>query len=106
MIFVALTSAAVPPRIMIDLSHANSGKDYEKQPAVANALAKQVADGSRSVFGLMLESFLVGGRQDNGGNADLTYGQSITDACMSWDATVPVLESLADAVRKRRAAGA
>jgi 3-deoxy-7-phosphoheptulonate synthase len=64
-----------------------------------------VADGSTGVFGLMLESFLVGGRQDGGGGTELTYGQSITDACMSWDATVPVIEGLAEAVRKRRSAG-
>jgi 3-deoxy-7-phosphoheptulonate synthase len=100
-----LEAAGLDGSVMVDCSHANSGKDHEKQPAVAQALADQIAGGSRNVFGLMLESFLVGGRQDNGGNADLTYGQSITDACMSWDATVPVIEALADAVRKRRAAG-
>ena len=53
----------------------------------------------------MLESFIVGGRQNNGAAAELTYGQSITDACMSWDATVPVLDGLAHAVRARRKAG-
>jgi 3-deoxy-7-phosphoheptulonate synthase len=100
-----LEAAGLEGRVMIDCSHANSGKDHEKQSAVASEVAKQVAGGSQGVFGLMLESFLVGGRQDNGTSSDLTYGQSITDACMSWDATVPVLEELADAVRKRRSAG-
>ena len=101
-----LEAAGLDGRVMIDCSHANSGKDHEKQPAVASAVARQVASGGSGIFGVMLESFLVGGRQDNGSNAELTYGQSITDACMSWDATVPVIEELADAVRKRRSAGA
>ena len=100
-----LESAGLDPHVMVDCSHANSGKDHEKQGAVALAVATQVADGSTGVFGLMLESFLVGGRQDGGGGTELTYGQSITDACMSWDATVPVIEGLAEAVRKRRSAG-
>jgi 3-deoxy-7-phosphoheptulonate synthase len=102
----ALESAGLDGRVMVDCSHANSSKDHEKQAGVADAVAEQVARGSAGVFGVMLESFIVGGRQDNGANAKLTYGQSITDACMSWDATVPVLEGLADAVRKRRSAGA
>ena len=72
----------------------------------AAAVGQQVAEGSTGVFGVMLESFLVGGRQDNGSNPDLTYGQSITDACMSWEVTVPVIEGLADSVRARRKAGA
>jgi len=100
-----LESAGLEGRVMVDCSHANSGKDHEKQAGVAAAIAEQVAGGSASVFGVMLESFIVGGRQDNGANQELTYGQSITDACMSWDATVPVLEGLAEAVRKRRSAG-
>jgi len=100
-----LSSAGLDGRVMVDCSHANSGKDHEKQAGVANALAEQVAQGSTGVVGLMLESFIVGGRQDNGSSAELTYGQSITDACMGWDATVPVIEGLADAVRKRRSAG-
>jgi len=101
----ALESAGLKGSVMVDCSHANSRKDHEKQAGVAAAVAEQVAEGSAGVFGVMLESFIVGGRQDNGANKDLTYGQSITDACMSWDATVPVLEGLADAVRKRRSAG-
>ena len=100
-----LSGAGLESRLMVDCSHANSGKDHEKQAGVAIAVGQQVAQGSTSIFGLMLESFLVGGRQDNGGSTDLTYGQSITDACMSWDVTVPVIEGLADSVRKRRSAG-
>ena len=71
----------------------------------AHAVGQQIAQGSTGVFGVMLESFLVGGRQDNGSQTELTYGQSITDACMSWDVTVPVIEGLADSVRQRRNAG-
>jgi 3-deoxy-7-phosphoheptulonate synthase len=100
-----LETAGLEGRVMVDCSHANSSKDHEKQAAVAKDVAGQIAQGSTGVFGLMLESFLVGGRQDNGSNKNLNYGQSITDACMSWDATVPVIEGLGDAVRKRRSAG-
>jgi 3-deoxy-7-phosphoheptulonate synthase len=75
------------------------------QASVASAIGQQLAEGSKKVFGVMLESFLVGGRQDNKPGAELQYGQSITDACMSWEVTVPVLEGLADATRKRRRAG-
>ena len=100
-----LEEAGLEGRVMVDCSHANSNKNHEKQPGVAAVVARQVADGSDDIFGVMLESFLVGGRQDDGANANLTYGQSITDACMSWEATVPVIEELADAVTKRRGAG-
>jgi 3-deoxy-7-phosphoheptulonate synthase len=100
-----LESAGLDGRVMVDCSHANSSKDHEKQAGVAKAIAEQVAQGSQGIFGVMLESFIVGGRQDNAASKELTYGQSITDACMSWDATVPVIEGLAEAVRKRRAAG-
>ncbi|HSN83040.1 MAG TPA: 3-deoxy-7-phosphoheptulonate synthase [Polyangiales bacterium] len=97
-----LEAAGLDGRVMIDCSHANSEKDHEKQPAVAASVAKQVAAGSQGVFGVMLESFLVGGRQDNEPGVELTYGQSITDACMGWEATVPVIQGLADAVTARR----
>ena len=90
---------------MVDCSHANSSKDHEKQAGVAIAIGQQVAQGGTGVFGVMLESFLVGGRQDIKPGTELTYGQSITDACMSWDVTVPVIEGLADSARKRRTAG-
>jgi 3-deoxy-7-phosphoheptulonate synthase len=92
--------------VMVDCSHANSGKDHQKQAGVAAAVAEQIAGGSTEVFGMMLESFLVEGRQDKVPGVELTYGQSITDACMSWEATEPVIESLAASVRARRKAGA
>jgi len=100
-----LEAAGLEGRLMVDCSHANSGKDHEKQAGVAMELGEQVAQGGTGVFGVMLESFLVGGRQNSDPGADLTYGQSITDACMGWDATVPVIEQLADSVRQRRNAG-
>ncbi len=101
-----LTDGGLDGRLMVDCSHANSGKNHEKQPGVASSVAQQVAGGSTGVLGVMLESFLVGGRQDQKDNAELQYGQSITDACMSWEATVPVIEELAASVRSRRNAGA
>ena len=99
-----LERAGLPPRLMVDCSHGNSGKDHLRQPAVAAELARQIAAGSDTLMGVMLESFLVDGRQDLRPGADLTYGQSITDACMGWERTLPVLHGLAEAVRKRREA--
>jgi len=87
---------------MIDCSHGNSGKDHTRQPAVARDLAAQLAEGSRHIFGVMIESHLVGGRQDVRPGQPLVHGQSITDACLGWDDTVPVLEDLAKGVRARR----
>jgi len=100
-----LAAHGLPARVMVDASHGNSGKDPRRQPLVVRALAEQIAAGSDRVFGVMLESHLVGGRQDVVPGAPLTYGQSITDACLAWDETAPVLEALADAVRARRRAG-
>jgi 3-deoxy-7-phosphoheptulonate synthase len=97
-----LRAAKLPERVVIDASHANSGKDHARQPAVAAEIGEQVAAGSRAIVGVMLESFLVGGRQDLGGPDPLVYGQSITDECMDWDATVGVLDGLAASVRGRR----
>ena len=97
-----LTRAGLPPRIMVDCSHGNSGKDHSRQPAVARDLAAQIADGQRHIFGIMIESHLVGGRQDARLGQSLAYGQSITDACLAWDDTLPVLDDLAKAVRARR----
>ncbi len=94
------------PRLMIDTSHGNSNKDYRNQPAVAAEVAAQVAQGERGIIGLLMESFLVDGRQELVDKSRLVYGQSITDACMGWEMTVPVLETLAEAVRLRRAAWA
>ncbi|MFZ0090378.1 MAG: 3-deoxy-7-phosphoheptulonate synthase [Solirubrobacteraceae bacterium] len=99
-----LRAAGLPERLMIDLSHDNSDKDPERQPAVADAVAAQIAAGDRSIVGVMLESFLVAGRQDLDGDSDrpLVYGQSITDGCIGWETTVSVLDRLAEGVRARR----
>jgi 3-deoxy-7-phosphoheptulonate synthase len=96
----------LPGKLMIDTSHANSGKDPAKQPEVAAAIARQVATGSRSIFGVMIESFLVSGRQEISERSSMTFGQSVTDGCLAWDSTVPLLEDLAAAVRERRTHGA
>src|SRR5215212_4796520 len=98
----ALHAGGLPPRVMIDASHGNSGKDFRRQPVVASAIADQVASGEAGIIGVMLESFLVDGRQDLTDPSHLTVGQSITDACMGWEMTVPVLRELASAVRARR----
>ena len=96
-----LTAQKLPPFVMVDCSHANSGKDAEKQPAVAGDLAAQIANGETAIAALMLESHLVGGNQSLDA-APLVYGRSITDACLAWEKTVPVLDQLAQAVRRRR----
>ncbi|KAK9456219.1 3-deoxy-7-phosphoheptulonate synthase [Dipodascopsis uninucleata] len=93
------------PRIMVDCSHGNSDKDYKRQPIVAAEVARQISEGETGIMGLMIESFIVEGRQDvpeNGTKDNLTYGQSITDACISWETTETVLESLSKAVQARR----
>jgi 3-deoxy-7-phosphoheptulonate synthase len=100
-----LRAAGLPERLMIDLSHDNSGKVPERQAAVADAVAEQIAADERAVIGVMLESFLVGGRQDPGPLESLRYGQSITDGCVGWTETVEILDRLAGAVRSRRQAG-
>ena len=99
-----LESEGLPGRVMIDCSHANSGKKHDVQAQVAGEVGLQVAGGSERVAGVMLESFLVDGNQNAEGRdaSDLVYGQSITDACMGWERTVPVLEALAEAVVQRR----
>jgi 3-deoxy-7-phosphoheptulonate synthase len=97
-----LERAGVTSRLMVDCSHANSGKDHRRQPAVVHDVADQIAAGSSAIFGVMLESFLVAGRQDVRTGANLTYGQSITDACMDWETTRPLLHELAASVRARR----
>lgn len=100
-----LVAAKQPARVMIDSSHGNSSKDHRNQPKVAHAIAEQIRAGEQRVFGLMIESHLVEGRQEyKAGQA--TYGQSITDACIGWEDTIPVLDDLASAVRTRRQARA
>jgi 3-deoxy-7-phosphoheptulonate synthase len=98
----ALRDAGLPPRVMIDASHGNSDKDFRRQAIVARDVGQQLAQSEPGIVGMMFESFLVGGRQDLADPAQLVYGQSVTDACMGWDMTVPVLEELATAVRARR----
>lgn len=98
----ALAKAELPARLIIDCSHANSGKNPVTQGDVGRAVAAQIAAGDRGIVGVMLESFLVEGRQDVRPGTPLTYGQSITDACMSWDRSVAVLDELAAAARARR----
>jgi len=100
----ALTDAGLPPRLMIDASHGNSEKDYRRQPLVVRDVAAQVAQGEAGIIGMMIESFLVDGRQELGDPTRLVYGQSITDACMGWDMSEPVLRELATSVRARRQA--
>ena len=97
-----IEKAGVLPRLMVDASHANSSKDYRKQPLVIDDVAKQMEAGDDRIFGVMVESNLVAGRQDLVPGQALTYGQSITDGCIDWDASVAVLDRLAAAVRKRR----
>jgi 3-deoxy-7-phosphoheptulonate synthase len=100
----ALGNNTIQRAVMVDCSHGNSRKDHSQQPSVSQAVAEQVAHGERTIMGVMLESFLVEGRQNaKAGQRDqLTYGQSITDACMNFDTTVNVLENLAKASRARR----
>ncbi|HEY8585374.1 MAG TPA: 3-deoxy-7-phosphoheptulonate synthase [Rhodanobacter sp.] len=98
----AIDSAGLSPRVMIDASHANSGKRPEQQPAVIEDLAARIAGGERAILGVMVESHLVAGRQQLQPGQPLRYGQSITDGCIGWDDSVRVLHRLADAVRQRR----
>ena len=99
----AVQAAGLPRLVLIDASHGNSGKNHRRQEAVAVAIAGQVAAGELGIAGVMLESNLVAGRQEPGRRSSLVYGQSVTDPCMDWAATVSVLETLASAVRTRRA---
>jgi 3-deoxy-7-phosphoheptulonate synthase len=99
-----LASAGLPERLMIDLSHANAAKQFKRQIAVAADVGAQIAAGEQRIIGVMVESHLREGRQDLAPGKPLVYGQSITDACISWEDSVPLLEGLADAVRRRRAA--
>ncbi|KZT12001.1 3-deoxy-7-phosphoheptulonate synthase [Laetiporus sulphureus 93-53] len=102
-----LAKAGFPQRIMIDCSHGNSSKQHRKQIEVAENIAQQLESGDTSsmIMGVMIESNLFEGRQDIpvAGPAGLTYGQSVTDACLSWEQTIPILERLRQGVRGRRA---
>jgi 3-deoxy-7-phosphoheptulonate synthase len=98
----SLTKAGLRPSVMVDTSHANSQKNHKNQIKVGESLAQQVAAGSLGIFGVMIESNLIEGRQDVVTGKQLVHGQSITDACLGFDETTPVLEKLAAAVRERR----
>jgi 3-deoxy-7-phosphoheptulonate synthase len=104
-----LAAAGLTDRLIVDASHGNSGKDHLRQAEVATELAGQIASGGRSIAGVMLESNLGAGAQKldvEAGPAGLVRGQSITDACMGWDATVHALDELAQAARSRRVSAA
>jgi 3-deoxy-7-phosphoheptulonate synthase len=97
-----LTTAGLPQRLMIDLSHSNSQKDYRRQVDVGRNVAGQITSGDIHIIGVMIESHLTAGRQDLAPGKELAYGQSITDACIGWEDSVGLLNELANAVRERR----
>ena len=97
-----LTSAKLPNNIMVDFSHANSSKQFKRQMDVSTDISEQIAAGDKSLFGVMIESHLVEGRQDIVNGSAATYGQSVTDACIGWEDSETVLRQLSDAVRARR----
>ncbi|KJF83421.1 3-deoxy-7-phosphoheptulonate synthase AroG [Photobacterium angustum] len=99
-----LEAAGHRSKVMIDFSHANSLKKFERQPLVSQDVGEQIASGNKSIFGVMIESHLVEGRQDIVDGVEPTYGQSITDACIGWEDTEKVLRQLASDVQKRRQA--
>ncbi len=101
-----LAAGSVSSRVMVDFSHANSSKQYQLQMEVARNVASQLAAGDDRLFGVMCESHLVAGRQDLIPGKPLTYGQSITDACIGWEDSVQLLDQLAEGVRQRRIARA
>ncbi|MET0188612.1 MAG: 3-deoxy-7-phosphoheptulonate synthase [Pseudonocardia sediminis] len=96
----SLRAAGLPERVIVDASHGNSGKDHVRQAGVVREIAERIGDGERGVTGVMMESFLLDGRQDLG--RDLDYGRSVTDSCLSWETTAELLDGLASAVRSRR----
>ena len=97
-----LTTANVQTRLMVDCSHANSQKDHQRQIDVADVIAEQLSQGNKNIMGVMIESHLVAGRQNVEADKELVYGQSVTDACIDWDDSVKVLNTLAKAVQQRR----
>ena len=97
-----LSKSGLPTRVMIDCSHANSSKDHRRQPEVSSALAAQIAAGDIRIIGAMIESNLVEGNQEIVQGKAAVYGQSVTDACVSWETTETMLAELADAVATRQ----
>ncbi len=98
-----LADLGLPQRLMIDCSHANCGKQYQQQLAVADAVGGQIRQGDHRIIGVMVESHLEAGRQNLVRGGQRTFGQSITDPCLGWDDSVMLLEKLAERVRQRRA---
>jgi 3-deoxy-7-phosphoheptulonate synthase len=98
----SLSAAGLAPILMIDCSHGNSSKNYLLQKEVARDIAQQLSGGDTRIIGVMVESHLNEGRQDHTPGCQLEYGKSITDACLSWQDTVELLETLATSVRQRR----
>ncbi|MFI5780236.1 3-deoxy-7-phosphoheptulonate synthase [Nocardia sp. NPDC051570] len=99
-----LEKSSLTRRVVVDASHGNSNKDHNRQVDVVTDIAERIAAGEQGLVGVMMESFLIAGRQDLtlGQAAELTYGQSITDACLDWETTAAQLDRLADAVAQRR----
>jgi len=97
----ALEAAGLTPKLMVDMSHANSSKQYRQQLNVCADIGRQLGSGEPRIMGVMIESNLVEGRQDIGAGRALTYGQSVTDACIGWDDSIACLERLASAVARR-----
>ncbi|MGH8539586.1 MAG: 3-deoxy-7-phosphoheptulonate synthase, partial [Stenotrophobium sp.] len=99
----ALTKSGLQPKVMIDFSHANSSKQHKRQIVVGHDVGSQVAGGDARIIGVMIESNLVEGRQEIGPRDKMTYGQSVTDACIHWDDSAELLRNLAATVAQRRA---
>ena len=97
----ALDKNSLDPQIMIDASHANSQKDFQKQRLVAEDIAEQILNGNKNIFGVMLESNLLEGKQDISNKDNLVYGKSITDACIGWDETEELIRLLSNASKSR-----
>lgn len=102
MVKEGLQKAGLPSQVMIDFSHANSSKQFKKQLDVATDVSGQIASGEKAIVGVMIESHLVEGNQNLESGEPLTYGKSITDACIGWDDTDAMLRQLANAVKARR----
>lgn len=98
-----LEKAGLDPQVMIDFSHANSSKQFQKQLVVSDDVSQQIAGGDKAIIGVMIESHLVEGNQSLESGEPLVYGKSVTDACIGWEDTEKVLRQLADAVKARRA---
>ncbi len=99
---IGLAKAGLPAQVMIDFSHANSSKQFKKQMEVGADVCQQIAGGERAIMGVMIESHLVEGNQSLESGEPLTYGKSVTDACIGWEDTETILRQLAEAVKTRR----